>query len=71
MDAQTLVRRIIEAGFFLGAVLVAVFVAPNSPLSRHRHLFWVIWIDSLRQVGSKYMGIIPHVRRTIRNNKPD
>jgi len=31
MDPQNLVRRIIEVGFFLGAVLVAIFVAPNSP----------------------------------------
>ena len=31
MDPQTLVRRIIEAGVFIGAVFLAIFVAPNSP----------------------------------------
>ena len=59
MDAQTLVRRIIEAGFFLGAVLVAVFVAPNSPFLVIGICFGLFGFIALGKLGRNIWVLFP------------
>ena len=59
MDAQTLVRRITEAGFFLGAVLLAVFVAPNSPFLVIGICFGLFGLIALGKLGRNIWVLFP------------
>ena len=59
MDPQTIVRRIIEAGFYLGAVLLALFVAPNSPFLVIGSCFGLFGLIALGRLGRKIWVLFP------------
>ncbi|NBT47668.1 MAG: hypothetical protein EBT07_07595 [Actinobacteria bacterium] len=59
MDPQTLVRRIIEAGFFLGAVFLAIFVAPNSPFIVIGICFGLFGFIALGKLGRNIWVLFP------------
>jgi hypothetical protein len=59
MDSQTLVRRIIEAGLFLGAVLMALFVAPNSPFLVIGICFGLFGFIALGKLGRNIWVLFP------------
>jgi len=59
MDPQTLVRRIIEAGLFLGAIFLALFVAPNSPFLVIGICFGLFGFIALGKLGRNIWVLFP------------
>ena len=59
MDPQTLVRRIIEASFFLGAIFLALFVAPNSPFLVIGICFGLFGFIALGKLGRNIWVLFP------------
>jgi hypothetical protein len=59
MDPQTLVRRIIEAGLFLGALFLGVFVAPNSPFLVIGICFGLFGIIAISKLGRNIWVLFP------------
>lgn len=59
MDPQNLLRRIIEAGFFLGAVFLAIFVAPNSPFLVIGICFGLFGLIALGKLGRSIWVLFP------------